>query len=64
MVYICNHCGFLFHRYGSVQMCPACECLDIRPATEEETKRFYQWMESEPPPEKKSGMKRIPSCGR
>lgn len=45
MIYICKHCGFLFHRYGSVQMCPACEHLDIRPATEEERTRFDQQME-------------------
>lgn len=42
MVYCCKHCGFLFHRYGSVQICPACEQPDIRPATEEESKGFYE----------------------
>lgn len=51
MVYTCKHCGFLFRRYGSVQMCPACEHPGIRPATEEETRRFYQQMKSEPLPE-------------
>lgn len=45
MIYTCKQCGFLFHRYGSVQMCPACEHPDIRPATQEETERFHQQME-------------------
>lgn len=50
MVYYCKQCGFLFRRYGSVQRCPACERLDIRPATEEERTRFDQQMEGEPLP--------------
>lgn len=45
MVYCCKQCGFLFHRYGSVQTCPACESPDIRPATEEEAKQFYHQLE-------------------
>lgn len=48
MIYCCKQCGFLFHRYGDVQGCPACEHLDIRPATEEEEKRFYQQLEGTP----------------
>lgn len=47
MIYICKHCGFLFYRYGSVQMCPACEHPDIRPATEDEGVRLDQQMEGE-----------------
>lgn len=50
MVYTCKHCGFLFRRYGSVQMCPACEHPGIRLATEEEEKRFYQQLEGTPLP--------------
>lgn len=50
MTYICKQCGFLFRRYGSVQICPACEHPDIRPATEEESKRFYQQLEGTPLP--------------
>ena len=48
MIYCCKQCGFLFHRYGSVQMCPACERPDIRPATEGEIKRFYEQLEGAP----------------
>lgn len=51
MVYYCEQCGFLFHRYGAVQGCPACEHPDIRPATEEENKRFYEQLEGTPLPE-------------
>ncbi len=45
MTYICKQCGFLFRRYGSVQICPACEHPDIQPATEEEIERFHQQLE-------------------
>lgn len=45
MVYRCKCCGFLFHRYGCVRMCPACECPDLRPATVEESKQFYERLE-------------------
>lgn len=50
MIYCCKHCGFLFHRYGAVQKCPACESLDIRPATEEEAEQFYQKLGGAPLP--------------
>lgn len=50
MVYCCQQCGFLFHRYGSVQKCPACEHLDIRPATREEAERLHQLPEGTPLP--------------
>lgn len=48
MIYACKRCGFLFHRYGDVEGCPACERPDIRPATEEEEERFYQQLEGTP----------------
>lgn len=45
MTYCCEHCGFLFARFGAVEKCPVCEQPDIRPATAEEDARFSQQLE-------------------
>lgn len=50
MVYYCERCGFLFHRYGAVQKCPACEDQNIRLATPAEGARFNQQLEGKPLP--------------
>lgn len=50
MIYCCEHCGFLFARFGPVQECPACEQPDIRAATDGEKELFRQQLEGNPLP--------------
>ena len=49
MVYKCKNqgCGFLFSREGEVLQCPVCGKTNIRPATAEEEKEFYELLKKD-----------------
>ena len=51
VTYRCEHCGFLFIRFGPVGGCPSCEQPGIRAATPGEAARFHQQLEGKPIPE-------------
>lgn len=40
MVYVCDHCHFLFSRVSPVEQCPDCGKACIRPAAREEITEF------------------------
>lgn len=40
MVYVCDHCHFLFSRISPTEMCPDCGKENIRPASAEEAREF------------------------
>ena len=40
MVYVCEKCKFVFERQGEVTNCPGCGSSHIRPADEEERRRY------------------------
>lgn len=40
MVYVCDHCHFLFSRVSSTTACPDCGKENIRPAEPEEIREF------------------------
>ena len=42
MVFVCDHCHFLFSRYSEPERCPDCGKETIRPATDEEIREFEQ----------------------
>lgn len=47
MIYICEHCSFLFYRIGEVSECPACEKHIIRPAEREEAEQLLPYLKSQ-----------------
>lgn len=40
MVYVCEHCHFLFSRVSPIDTCPDCGKENIRPAGQEEILEF------------------------
>lgn len=44
MIYACDDCGFLFRRFGKVEMCPVCQSGRIRPGTEEEGRQLQGFL--------------------
>ena len=49
MVYKCENkdCGFLFSREGEVLRCPVCGKTNLRPATPEEEREFYELLKKD-----------------
>jgi len=48
MVYACDHCHFLFKRVSKPEQCPDCGKYAVRPATDAETKEFFERLSTKP----------------
>lgn len=42
MIYVCEHCGFLFRRSGVAEQCPDCGKQCIREANDVERKEYEE----------------------
>ncbi len=40
MIYVCEHCHFLFSRVAEPEQCPDCGKYAVRPAAEEEQEEY------------------------
>lgn len=40
MVYVCDHCHFVFSRMAETEQCPDCGKYTVRTADEEEKRQF------------------------
>lgn len=47
MIYVCDHCSFVFERMGEVTVCPVCSSTYLHPATQPEQEAYRKGKEQE-----------------